>query len=272
MARVARARDGASIPLVSAAPPPAPAGDEHRIQDADPSVQAPLLGDLLLVRGVVTSETLGRAVALQQGGDKRPLGVILVQLGVPAHHIDATVRHQQEMKASLVQGTVRVDVSLLDSLMELCAGLGPLVRDLHGATLREAPELQDAVAALERKIGEVGAGVLRARLQPVHGAWSRLPRMVRDLCVQVGKRVELTTLGGDTEIDRTVLEAVRDPLTHVVRNSIDHGIETPDIRRAQGKPAVGALEVSAYLDHSEVVIEISDDGAGSIPTGSGAKP
>ncbi len=95
--------------------------------------------------------------------------------------------------------------------------------------------------------------------------WSRLPRLVRDLCVQVGKSVDLATVVGDTEIDRTVLEAVRDPLTHLVRNSIDHGIEAPDVRLALGKPAAGALEVRAYLDRSEVVIEISDDGGGIDP-------
>ncbi len=267
VARVVRCRKAAGPPVAPAAPePPGPLPPAaQRPQDGDPAAQAPLLGDLLLVRGVVTSEVLGRALALQKGGDARPLGVILVDLGVPVEQVDATVRHQQEMKASLLEGTVRVDVTLLDTLMGLGAGMGPLIRDLHASVRRDAPQLEGALLALERQANEVSTGIVRARLQPVHAVWSRLPRLVRDLCVQVGKSVDLATVGGATEIDRTVLEAVRDPLTHLVRNSIDHGIEAPDVRLALGKPAAGALEVRAYLDRSEVVIEISDDGRGIDP-------
>ncbi len=266
VARVAAARDGEPDPApttesAAVARPVAPPG----AVEPDPSSQTPLLGDLLLARGVVTPQTLGQALAAQKAGDSRPLGVILVGLGVPEEQIDATVDHQHEMRASLVHGTVRVDVALLDSLMELGSEVGRLTRELRESVYREAPRLTQSVEAVTDLLAHVNAGLVKARLQPVHAAWSRLPRMVRDLSAQVGKTVELTTAGGDTEIDRTVLEAVRDPLTHLVRNSIDHGIEPPGERVSRGKSPTGHLTVRAYLDHADVVIELCDDGDGIDP-------
>src|SRR3712207_3332165 len=108
-------------------------------------------------------------------------------------------------------------------------------------------------------------------MQPIDHIWSKLPRVVRDLGIQCGKTVRLEMEGRDTELDKTLLEAVKDPLTHLVRNSVDHGIESPDRRRAAGKPAEGVLTLRAKHESGQVVVEVADDGAGIDPARIGAK-
>src|SRR3712207_3149322 len=108
-------------------------------------------------------------------------------------------------------------------------------------------------------------------MQPIDHIWSKLPRVVRDLGIQCGKTVRLEMEGRDTELDKTLLEAVKDPLTHLVRNSVDHGIESPDRRRAAGKPAEGVLTLRARHESGQVVVEVADDGAGIDPERIGAK-
>ena len=114
-------------------------------------------------------------------------------------------------------------------------------------------------------------GVMKARMQPIDSVWSKLPRIVRDLGVHVGKQVRLEMIGAETELDRSVIEAIKDPLTHLVRNAIDHGIEAPELRAARGKPAEGRLSLRAFHDGGQVNLEISDDGAGIDPVKIGAK-
>jgi two-component system chemotaxis sensor kinase CheA len=103
---------------------------------------------------------------------------------------------------------------------------------------------------------------MKTRMQPVETVWAKLPRVVRDLSLQCGKKVALQMEGRETELDRTILEAIKDPLTHLVRNAIDHGVESPDIRTAAGKPAEGTLLLRAFHEGGRVVVEIRDDGAG----------
>ena len=118
---------------------------------------------------------------------------------------------------------------------------------------------------------------MKTRMQPIDHVWSKLPRLVRDLAQQLGKQVRLEMEGRDTELDRTILEAVKDPLTHLVRNAVDHGIETPEAAPAAGKPAEGGLLLRAFHEGGQVVIEITDDGARHRPAsgrrqGRGARP
>jgi two-component system chemotaxis sensor kinase CheA len=115
---------------------------------------------------------------------------------------------------------------------------------------------------LSRITSDLQAGVMRTRLQPVGAAWNRLPRLVRDLGHELGKRIELVTTGAQTELDRHVLELIRDPLIHMVRNSADHGLEDPATRRAAGKPETGRITLAAFLEAGHVVIELADDGRG----------
>src|SRR6202008_1370823 len=103
---------------------------------------------------------------------------------------------------------------------------------------------------------------MKTRMQPIGNAWQKLPRIVRDLASELGKQMELEMHGADTELDRQVLELIKDPLTHMVRNSADHGLERPEIRRANGKPDRGTIRLSAYHEGGHIIIEIADDGKG----------
>lgn len=169
-------------------------------------------------------------------------------------------------RPSLADSSVRVDVALLDSLMNLVGEL-VLTRNqmLQCASSREDVELSRTTHRLNLIAGELQEGVMKTRMQTIDNVWSKLPRVVRDLSVQLGKSVELKMEGRDTELDRTVLEAVRDPLTHLVRNSVDHGVETAEVRVAAGKPERGTLTLRAFHEGGQVNIEIADDGAGIDP-------
>lgn len=159
--------------------------------------------------------------------------------------------------------TVRVDVSLLDKLMNL---VGELVlarnRLLPFAVNHENAAFTSATQRLDGITTELQERVMKTRMQPINHVWSKFPRLVRDLSAQCGKQVNLVMEGTETELDRTLLDAIKDPLTHMVRNCVDHGIEPPDARVAIGKPAAGRLLLRAYHESGLVVIEISDDGAG----------
>jgi two-component system chemotaxis sensor kinase CheA len=103
---------------------------------------------------------------------------------------------------------------------------------------------------------------MKTRMQPIGNAWNKLPRLVRDLSREIDKKIELIMLGADTELDRQVLELIKDPLTHMVRNSGDHGLESPAERRAAGKPETGHITLNAYHEGGHIIIEITDDGRG----------
>ncbi len=164
---------------------------------------------------------------------------------------------------SLSDGTVRVSVGLLDQLMNLVGEL-VLTRNqlLQVSSTRQDAPLFNASQRLNLITTELQQGVMKTRMQPIGNVWNKFPRVVRDLARTCGKRVRLDVDGADTELDRTVLEAIRDPLTHLVRNAIDHGIEPPDVRAARGKPAEGRLSLRAFHEGSCVHIEVADDGGG----------
>ena len=172
----------------------------------------------------------------------------------------------EAFRRSVADSTIRVDVALLDSLMNLVGEL-VLTRNqmLQRAATREDIELQRTTHRLNLIAGELQEGVMKTRMQPIDNVWSKTPRVVRDLSLMLGKSVDLKMEGRDTELDKTILEAVRDPLTHLIRNSVDHGIEVPEVRRAAGKPETGTLLLRAFHEGGQVNIEISDDGAGINP-------
>lgn len=166
-------------------------------------------------------------------------------------------------RRSMADATVRIDVEILDKLMNL---VGELVLS-RNQILQFCSESDDAtmIAACQRLnhiTTELQEGVMKTRMQPIRNAWSKLPRVVRDLSSTCGKKVEVRMEGADTELDKTILEAIKDPLTHIVRNSVDHGIEPPDVRAANGKPAEGILLLRAFHEGGQVNIEIIDDGGG----------
>jgi two-component system chemotaxis sensor kinase CheA len=168
-----------------------------------------------------------------------------------------------ERATTLADSTVRINVELLDKLMNL---VGELVLS-RNQILQFSDHSKDAamVAASQRLnliTSELQEGVMKTRMQPIRTAWSKLPRVVRDLSATCGKDVIVEMQGEETELDKTILEAIKDPLTHIVRNSVDHGIESPAEREAAGKPAVGKLHLRAFHEGGQVNIEISDDGGG----------
>ncbi|MEN9572897.1 MAG: hypothetical protein RL514_752 [Verrucomicrobiota bacterium] len=159
--------------------------------------------------------------------------------------------------------TVRVDVGLLDQLMNL---VGELVlarnRLLPFAVNHENAAFTTATQQLNGITTELQERVMKTRMQPINHVWSKFPRLVRDVAAQCDKQVNLVMEGTDTELDRTLLDAIKDPLTHMVRNCVDHGIERPEARVAAGKLAAGRLLLRAYHESGLVVIEIADDGGG----------
>jgi two-component system chemotaxis sensor kinase CheA len=178
----------------------------------------------------------------------------------------------QQARRAVADSTIRVDVDLLDSLMllvgELVLTRNQIVQYVGRST---DTDLVRASQRLNLIASELQEGVMKTRMQPIDHIWSKLPRVVRDLGIQCGKTVRLDMEGKDTELDKTLLEAVKDPLTHLVRNGVDHGIESPDARRKAGKPAEGVLTLRARHESGQVVVEVADDGAGIDPAKLGAK-
>src|SRR6478672_6554876 len=166
-------------------------------------------------------------------------------------------------RSAFTDTTVRVDVGLLDRLMTLVGEL-VLARNhlVKLATDRPDPSLTSATQSVDHITAELQESVMKTRLQPIRTAWSTLPRVVRDLAVALDKRARIETVGDDTELDRSIIESIKDPLTHIVRNAVDHGIEESQVRIAAGKPAEGVVSVRAYHEGGQVTIEVSDDGAG----------
>jgi two-component system chemotaxis sensor kinase CheA len=179
----------------------------------------------------------------------------------PAAHppAEGSVGHD----AGTTTKTIRVNVEVLETLITLVSEL-VLTRNqlLQLARERDDGRGADAFQRLSRITTELQEGVMKTRMQPVGTAWAKLPRIVRDLAVETGKQIELKMIGAETELDRQILEMIRDPLTHMVRNSADHGIEPREQRRAAGKPETGTIILNAFHEGGHIIIEIRDDGRG----------
>jgi len=163
----------------------------------------------------------------------------------------------------VVDANIRVGVGLLDKLMDLVGEL-VLARNqiLQFNVEREDPALNATSQRLNLITTELQEGVMKTRMQPIGVVWNKLPRVVRDMSVALGKQIRLVMDGAETELDRTIIEAIKDPLMHLVRNSCDHGIEMPEKRIRNGKPAQGILILRAYHEGGQVNIEVGDDGGG----------
>ena len=159
--------------------------------------------------------------------------------------------------------SVRVRVDLLDRLMTLVSEL-VLTRNQCLQVLRAQAEseLHAPLQRLDRVVSELQEGVMKTRMQPISNAWVKVPRLVRDLAQDLGKKIDLVMTGANTELDRQVLELITDPLTHMVRNSVDHGLELPEERRAAGKSETGTILLNACHQGGQILIEVADDGHG----------
>ena len=169
----------------------------------------------------------------------------------------------EQRSSAASDSSIRVDVSLLDKLMNL---VGELVLARNQVLQFTSQHTDSAFAATAQRLNlittELQGSAMKTRMQPIGNIWSKLPRVVRDLSASCGKEIRLEMEGKDTELDKTIIEAIKDPLTHIVRNSVDHGIEAPDVRMERGKAAEGCLKMRAFHEGGQVNIEIIDDGGG----------
>ncbi|MEM8825308.1 MAG: chemotaxis protein CheW [Pseudomonadota bacterium] len=166
--------------------------------------------------------------------------------------------------------TIRVSVDLLEELMvsvsELVLTRNQLIQDRRGRDRQQNgaadKDIDLPLQRLSTQIGRLQDSVMRTRMQPISGAWAILPRMVRQLAIDLDKAFDLETVGGDTELDRQMLEQIKDPLAHMVRNAADHGLEPNAVRRANGKPSMGKIRLVAAQEGGHITLTLSDDGAG----------
>jgi two-component system, chemotaxis family, sensor kinase CheA len=185
----------------------------------------------------------------------------------PQKHVDRSDSSGDKNKASgppaKAETTLRVHVSLLDSLMNLAGELvlsrNQLLQTIGSDDLRNAEAVGQRIDLITSELQEA---IMLTRMQPIGNVFSKFPRVVRDLSKKLNKTIDLTIVGKDVELDKTIIEAINDPLTHLVRNSVDHGIEKPADRKKLGKSEIGLVVLKAYHEAGQVVIEISDDGKG----------
>ena len=234
---------------------------------ADAATVSAVLG--IMDRIAELSEAVAIGAALPQENDEYLIAALTTQDdrsgGVEeGESTAATVAVARQAASQAVPRTIRLPLSLIDQLMNGVSDM-VLARNELSRKLRERsadPELESAFERLSTCVADMRDAISKTRMQRVDRLFTAIPRMVRDLGRDLGKRIDLSLEGGDVEMDREMVEMVVDPLTHIVRNSIDHGIETPERRRALGKPEAGALRLAARQSGNQIVIEISDDGQG----------
>jgi two-component system chemotaxis sensor kinase CheA len=222
----------------------------------------PLLGQILLQEEAVRPQDLDTALSRH-----KKLGELLVEQGaLNPKQLDQALEKQQQLHHKQEATSIRVNTEKVDKLINLVGELvitqSMVAQLIAGFTPDRLPQLEEAVTQMDRHARDLQERVMAVRMLPIRMLFSRFPRVVRDLSQAQGKRVTLETSGEETELDKTVIEQISDPLTHLVRNSIDHGIEAPEVRQQAGKPAAGHLYLKAYQQSGNIYIEVIDDGQG----------
>jgi two-component system chemotaxis sensor kinase CheA len=202
-------------------------------------------------------------------------GTLESSAGMQAERQPATDRQADEAepnqgeRRAVAESSIRVNITKIDELINMVGELvitqsmlGQVGSELENVDSSKLEKLRNGLVQLERNTRELQESVMRIRMFPISFSFNRFPRMVHDLSSQLGKKVELKISGESTELDKTVMEKISDPLVHLVRNSLDHGIETPDVRVAKGKPETGIVHLNAYHKGGNIIIEVSDDGGG----------
>ena len=245
-----------------AAAAPAATADDAQPAATD-SAQAP--GELA---GTAASDALQSTAQASSSAPAATTPAAPVGAPVPAPAPVAVLTPAKETapSAGADSGSIRVSVEKIDELMNTVgelvitqAMLSQLGQRMEGP---DAEQFRSSLAQLERNMRGLQESVMRVRMLPISFVFSRFPRMARDLAQRLGKQIELKLTGQETELDKTVMEKIGDPLVHLVRNSIDHGIEMPEARLAKGKSAVGTVHLDAYHRGGNIAVEVSDDGAG----------
>lgn len=244
------------------------------------------IGEILVTTGALTGDELKEALDYQdehtvtqiiqneehaevEVTSKPQLGSVLIEKGMTdSRVVNAAVEKQNKIKEAkkAEQQSVRVNAAKLGDLINL---VGELVISSAHTELKaketEQPELLETAEHLSRLVEEIRDSTLSLRMVQIGDTFNRFKRVVRDISKDLNKKIELKISGGDTELDKTVVEKISDPLMHLIRNALDHGVETPDVRLAKGKTEVATVKLDAYHDSGSIVIEISDDGNGLDP-------
>ena len=233
------------------------------------------LGEILVRCGTLTRAELDAALdaqttaqmTAQPGGEASPtIGEVLVaQQVVQPAVVQAALQKQQQVKQSRggEAGLIRVNADKLDEHINLIGELIIAAAGINLSALKSGvPELLEAASLMNRLVENVRDSALQLRMVQIGATFNKFQRVVRDVSKELGKDIRLEISGAETELDKTVVEKIGDPLTHLVRNSMDHGIESAEVRLARGKPAHGTLRLNAYHDSGSIVIEVSDDGGG----------
>jgi len=224
------------------------------------------IGDLLVKKGILSEEALDEVISIQDDG-KLLLGDIVVKQGLATEkQVTEALQEQEQIKKKIETSTIRVDTTKLDNLMNL---LGEIVIGQSSLT-RVSEEMEDeigtriksAIHSVDRVTREFQEQIMAIRMIPVGPTFEQFRRFVRDSAHSMGKEISLAIEGGETELDKTVIEKIGDPLKHMIRNAIDHGIEDKKIREKAGKPASGNITLRAFHQEGNVFIEIVDDGGG----------
>ncbi len=224
------------------------------------------LGEILVERGDLAPDDMHEIIATQ-----KRFGEILVDKGlvtpesvqtalVEQRYVKEVRKERQKLEAA---ASIRVPAEKLDILVNLVGELVTIqARLTQTANGRQDSELETIAEEVERLTGELRDNALNIRMLPIGSTFSKFKRLVHDLSNELGKQIEMTTAGAETELDKTVIEKLNDPLVHLIRNSIDHGIESPDSRQSVGKPRLGTIQLAATHSGDSVLITITDDGAG----------
>ena len=237
-------------------------------EDDDKSfIEEKKIGEILVSKGILTEEELDDVINDQEVKNKK-MGQLVVERGYATEKdVQFALGEQEKIKTRIETTTVRVDTRKLDNLMNL---LGEIVIG-QSAIARVADEIDDedrgfrlknAIYSVDRTTRDFQEQIMSIRMIPVGPTFEQFRRFVRDMAHNLGKQIKLDISGKETELDKTVIESIGDPLKHMIRNAIDHGIESPDERERMGKPREGHVRLNAYHQEGSVYIEISDDGKG----------
>jgi two-component system chemotaxis sensor kinase CheA len=225
------------------------------------------LGEILVETGIVSRETLDHALAQQ----KRVGQILVEQHAVTPEQIQQALQKQKQQESAVQSkktdtASIRVDTDKIDKLINLVGELvitQSMLSDLGARfEMGQMPVLLERMAQLEHNTREIQERVMGIRMLPIGTAFSRFPRLVRDLSAKAGKKIQLVLSGEETELDKTVIESIGDPLTHLVRNSADHGLEAPEERLDNNKPELGTIRLNAFHSGGSICVTVEDDGRG----------
>jgi len=241
----------------------------QKLEQLNKSDSRKKLGEILIEEGVISAKECEELLEKQkQEGDKKLGEIVVEEKLITEKQLTKVLAKQQAHKE---EQTIRIDVKKLDELMNL---VGELVLGKNRLILLDSlarkgsnnngilDSLSDVTNYVEAVTNDLQLAVMRARLVPIGKLFSKVPRLVRDLSGEFKKQIELKMEGESTELDRSLIEALHDPLIHIIRNSVDHGVETPAERDKKGKPPKGVLSIKAYNEGNQIIVEIFDDGKG----------